>query len=95
MGRFQVAHIREQGQDLIVIFVSDAMHYEPDTERSKALLSLQIASRRAGLAGAVVLVWEYAGQMEVFCHTAFHNFFQSVPYQLLAANINKTLDVAA
>lgn len=95
MEQFQVAHIRKQGQDPVVVFVNSSMQYKTTREQAEIHSALQSASISAGLAGAVVLVWQCGSRMGFFCHTAFHAFFASVSYNVLAANINRTLRIAA
>jgi len=85
--RFKVAHIREQGVDLIIVFVNSSVAHVLDSEKAQLLGALQLCANSAGLRGSAVLVWEggfYADQR-------FHAFFRSAPYATLAANINGEL----
>ena len=87
MQQFEVAHIREQGQDLIIVFVSDRVRHMTDQDRANLSMALTLCSRSAGLAGAVVLVWPGG----FYADRRFHAFFESAPYELLASSINKKL----
>jgi hypothetical protein len=92
MTDFQVAHIREQGQDLIIVFVSDSFGRAPDAEKRATTMALQQCARAAGLAGAVVPVWDNGGgRMGFGAHQNFHPFFQSISLDVVAASINKKL----
>jgi hypothetical protein len=95
MERFQVAHIREQGQDLVIVVVNTSVHHKSDSEKAEILATLQRASISAGLAGTAVLAWESNGILNVYCNFAFHAFFRSITYEAVLASINKTLSVAA
>lgn len=87
MQSFDVAHIREQGVDLIIVFVSDTVRWMSDEERNQILTALTLCAHSADLAGYVVLVWPGG----FFCRKEFHAFFESAPYDILSANINKKL----
>ena len=87
MQTFDVAHIREQGVDLIIVFLDHSVQYKTDAERSQIAGALQLCARSAGLAGTVVLVW----QGGFFADRNFHPFFQSVNFEMLAASINTRL----
>jgi hypothetical protein len=87
MQQFKVAHINEQGQDLIIVFVSDTVQALSSQQKSGLLSALQVCATSAGLRGVVVLLWSNG----VWCDPRFHPFFASVPYDFLYANINKEL----
>jgi hypothetical protein len=57
MQQFDVAHVRERGVDLIIVFVNDRVRYMSDEDRGALAVALTLCARSAGLAGAVVLVW--------------------------------------
>lgn len=88
MQSFKVAHFREQGVDLIVVFVNESVGRMADSERQRILNALQLCANGAGLAGSVVLVWPRG----FFCDPNLHPFFRSVPYPALVRNINRQLN---
>ncbi len=87
MQNFKVAHVNEQGQDLVIVFVSDQVQFRSSQEKDSLLASLQICASSAGLRGAVVLLWRNG----VWCDRRFHAFFASVPYANLVRAINREL----
>lgn len=87
MTSYDVAHIREQGEDLVIIFVSNDFGYIGDTEQSRQMVLFQRAANSARLEGNVVLVWENGFRAP----RGYHSYFESVPYNVLLSNINKTL----
>lgn len=87
--QFDVAHLHEQGQDLIIIPLDSAFGYKNGTEQSAIRVQLQSCASAAGLAGTVVPVWDGGGGRMAFL--APHNwvaYFQGLTLQIVAANIN-------
>lgn len=61
MPSLAVAHVREQGVDLIIApLAADFGHKDPGTQRA-VIAEIQLRSRSAGLAGTVVPVWDGGG----------------------------------
>lgn len=87
MASFDVAHIREQGVDLVVVFVRAQARSLSNVDADKFTAALTLCARDAGLAGTVVLVWPGGFRAP----QSFHPFFRSAPYERLAASINKKL----
>lgn len=89
---FDVAHIQEQGQHIIVIFVASSFGHKSTTEQNEVWENLQACAASAGLAGTVVLVWESGrGRMGFLAPSQWNRFFSSVSLSVLAANINRKL----
>lgn len=55
MTDFKVAHIREQGADLIIVFVADQVRWLPDDEKKGLSNALTLCAHSAALKGHVVL----------------------------------------
>ena len=92
MQKFKVAHIREQGQDMIIVFVNAQVGTWSDERREQLSEQLQICANSANLAGLVVLMWQTPlGHSKFSAPKQWHTFLQSVSYQMLAGNINKEL----
>lgn len=92
MPRFEVAHIREQGVDLIIIPLDDGFGRKTSSEQNQIILELQIRARAAGMAGTVVPVWDSGGaRMAFIAPPKWHPFFTSLSLALVAENINKEL----
>lgn len=87
MQSFDVAHVREQNVDLIIVFVDQRVGRMTDQERAEISARLALCSRSAGLAGFVVLVWPGG----FYADRRFHPFFESAPYELLAMSVNQKL----
>jgi len=91
MTTLDVAHIREQGVDLIVIPLDDSFGRKTNAEQNRACTELQIRARSAGLAGTVVPVWEDCGRMAFLAPHNFAPFFRSIGLSYVFSRINKTL----
>jgi len=91
MPAFEIAHIREQGQDMIVVPLDDQFDHKPNATQQEIIHELQMRARGAGLAGTVVPVWEAGGRTKFIAPRPWHPFFQSVSIQWVAMNVNRTL----
>jgi hypothetical protein len=92
MASYEVAHIREQGQDIIIIPLERSFGRKTKHEQEEVCAALQLCASDAGLAGSVVPVWEEAGgRMGFLAPKPWHTFFKSMSLVAVAANINKKL----
>lgn len=91
MPHIKVAHLRQQGQDMIVVPLDDDFGQKPGNEQRNAIAELQIRSRRAGLKGTVVPVWDNGGRMAFIAPQPWHPFFSSLDLSTVWANLNKEL----
>lgn len=90
-AQFDVAHVREQGQDMIVFPLNSQVQYRSDQERSQMMYALQMCASSAGLAGTVVMMWEANGRTMFMAPPQWHRFFSSVNMLWVAKNVNKKL----
>jgi hypothetical protein len=92
MPRFDVAHIREQGIDIIIIPLNSSFRFKSESEQREIISELQLRASSAGLAGTVVPVWDNGGgRMAFIAPENWHPFFRSIDLQFVAANINRQL----
>ncbi len=92
MPRFDIAHIREQGVDIIIIPLDDSFRFKSQNDQQSTINELQIRASNAGLAGKVVPVWNNGGgHMAFIAPQNYHPFFKSINLQFVAANINREL----
>lgn len=92
MARFEVAHLREQGQDIIIVVVDRSFGYKSNAEQNQIRASIQACATSAGLAGTVVPVWDNGGgRMAFLAPRPWAPFFQSMTLADVAANINREL----
>jgi len=89
---YQIAHLREQGQDMIIVPLESNFGWQTDVDQERTVSYLQPCAASAGLAGTVVPVWDAGGGRMAFrAPGPWHPFFSSINLQEVAANLNKTL----
>jgi hypothetical protein len=92
MARYKVAHIKEQGVDLIIVPVDSSYGLESLNQQQELRDELQRHASSAGLAGTVVLVWKKAfGDMEFLARPQLHPFFVSLTYERVLAIVNREI----
>lgn len=91
MPRFKVAHIREQGIDLIITPLDDAFGLKSENDQHAIIEELQMRASSAGLRGTVVPVWNQSGQTRFIAPRNWHAFFRSVSMGFVLQNINREI----
>ena len=91
MPSFDVAHIREQGVNLVIIPLNASFGSRGTSDQQEMLAELQLRSEAAGLAGTVVPIWESCGRMAFLAPPNWHPFFRSISLSYVARNINRQL----
>ena len=89
---FDIAHIREQGNDLIMVIVPTKFDRYATSDKQLVSASLQKCSKEARISGKVVLVWNKPnGSMGFFGPTPWHPFLKSINMRWVKARVNKEL----
>jgi len=92
MPSYDVAHIREQGIDLIIVPLQSTFGGLPQAEREATIQYLQRCANSAGLAGTVVPVRDAGGgRMGFIAPSNWHPFFNTINLGVVATNINLSL----
>lgn len=91
MPRFKVAHIREQGIDVIIVPLGASFHQKGEVEQTEILDELQTRANAAGLAGTVVPVWTIGNRMGFIAPRNWHPFFQSISWDHVLLNVNREI----
>lgn len=91
MADYEIAHIRQQGQDMIIVPLDPAFGTKPPSIQQSITEQLQICAQSAGLAGIVVPVWRYGNGFKFIAPTPWKAFFQSLHWNDIVRNVNKTL----
>jgi len=91
MAKFKIAHIREQGVDLIIIPLESSFGHKTDGEQHKTVSALQLCANSAGIAGTVVPVWQEGSGHRFIAPNNWHSFFKSFGWNDILRNINKEL----
>ena len=92
MSKVDVAHIRQQGVDLIIVPLDRQFGHKSNADQHEVVRHLQFVARSAGLAGTVVPVWDHGGGRMAFLAPAnWRRFFQSISLPWVWANVNREL----
>ncbi len=92
MAKYQVAHLCEQGQDIIIVLVNRSFGHMSQVEQNETCNSLQACASSAGLAGNVVPVWDGGGgRLAFLAPQQWAPFFRGLSLADVAANVNREL----
>ena len=89
MPNLKVAHLRQQGVDLIIAPLDNEFGRKTRQDQQEIVSEIQMRSRAAGLAGTVVPVWDNGGgRMAFIAPNNWHTFFSSLNLRAVWANVN-------
>ena len=92
MPTYRVAHIKEQGIDLIIVPLSSDFGHKDSQQQNEIIEALQAHATGAGLAGTVVPVWDAGSRrMGFVAPSNWHSFFGSLTLARVFASINKQI----
>jgi len=91
MNTFKIAHIREQGVDMIIVPLSSSFGARAQSDQDETIEALQQCAAAAGLAGTVVPVWRSGSSYRFICPTNWTPFFRSLSWNQITRSINRTL----
>jgi len=92
MPNFKVAHINEQGVDLIIIPLEQRSGILSQQEQNATIAELQVRANGVGLRGTVVPVWDAGGgQMAFIAPNQWHAFLGSLNLPLVMASLNREI----
>lgn len=94
MPTFQVAHLRRDGQDVIIVPVDRFFGVRSSAEQARIQEAFQRSAVAADMPGVVVLVWEDAsGRMAFRAPPPWHVFFESIDMVYVATGLNGSLSL--
>jgi hypothetical protein len=91
MPRYKIAHVHEQGNDLIIIPLESSFGYRSQNDQHAEIGEFQMRANAAGLRGTVVPVWDSAGRMAFIARRDWHPFFASIDLAWVGRNLNREL----
>lgn len=92
MPSVQIAHLREQGQDMVIVPLDRSFANKTTQQQQGAIAELQARSMAAGLKGRVVPVWDAGGgRMGFIAPQNWHPFFKSIDLHGVMASLNREL----
>ncbi|PWE39599.1 hypothetical protein C9I50_18180 [Pseudomonas prosekii] len=94
MARYRIAHIKEQGQQMIIAPLDSSFNSRSQDEKNDFMNAFQAAATSAGLAGRVALIWKSGSMVHFMAPQPWHPFFRSQGiYQTIMSSINKELTI--
>lgn len=92
MTTLEIAHVREQGIDMIIVPLDRSFHHKTSPQQNAARNEIQVRANSAGLRGSVALVWDAGGgRMGFLAPPNWVNFFRSISLGWVFANLNREL----
>lgn len=94
MPTFQVAHLRRDGQDIIIVPVDRSFGKRSPAEQARIQEAFQRSAVCVEMSGVVVPVWEDpAGRMAFRAPPPWHDFLMSIDMVYVATALNRTLSL--
>jgi hypothetical protein len=92
MPSLKVAHIHEQGVDLVIVPLDIGFGDRPHDVQVRTIAEIQETTQRAGLKGDVIPVWDSgAGCMSFIAPQNYHPYFNSLSLDTVYQNLNREL----
>jgi|SRR5579883_954231 len=92
MPCFDVAHVREQDTNMIIVVVGESFGAKSKDEQCRIADFLQLCAGRAGMMGTVVPVWEKQGGLMGFVAPQdWKRYFSNLRYVDVTRNVNRKL----
>ena len=92
MPTLKVAHLRQQGVDLVIAPLDSDFGRKTHQDQQEIVTEIQMRSSSAGLAGTVVPVWDNGGgRMAFIAPNNWHPFFSSLNLRAVWANVNREI----
>ena len=91
MPSFKVAHVKEQGVNLIIVPLDSSFGHKMSSDQHTIINEIETAAHSAGLTGTVVPVWLNSGRAQFIAPRNWHSFFQGLSWNQVIDSLNKTL----
>jgi hypothetical protein len=91
MPRLKIAHLREQGQDMIIVPLDTTFGSRSRQDQRNAMAEIQARAHAAGLAGTVVPVWDGGGRMMFIAPPQWQSFFRGLNLRAVEMSVNREL----
>jgi hypothetical protein len=96
MPTFQVAHLRQDGHDVIIVPVDPSFGKRSPAEQSRIQEAFQRSAAASDMPGVVVPVWEEAnGRMAFRAPPPLHEFLKRIDMVYVATALNRSLSLEA
>jgi hypothetical protein len=92
MPRYQIADIKVQGHDVILVALEAAFGRKPENEKQRSLAEFQLRCRGAGLRGGVAILWPTGAQTHFMGPANWRSYLQSIDLTYAVANRNRWIE---
>ncbi|MCW2315668.1 hypothetical protein M2322_001202 [Rhodoblastus acidophilus] len=91
MPSIPVAHLTEQGQDMVIVIMDPRFAQASPSQQEATIGQLQQRANACGLKGTIALVWDGGGRMDYLVPQPWHDFFRSITLDDVRARINSAI----
>lgn len=91
MPAYEVAHIREQGQNMLLFPLASAFGQRNQSDQGAILSELERRAHAAGLAGRAAAVWESGGRTHTLGPRNWSGFLRSIDLRFVRMNVNREI----
>lgn len=91
MPTIELAHIREQGQNMLLFPLGDSFGRKSESEKHSILSELERRAHGAGLAGRAAVLWESGGTTYSIGPKNWANFLRSISIYDVLRSVNKSI----
>ena len=91
MPKLKVAHIREQGQDMLIFPLDQSFGNKSSVDQNDALAELECRAHNAGLAGQAVAIWQHGSHTHFRGPSNWQSFLRSISMGWVLSNVNREL----
>ena len=94
MPSFKVAHLQEQGQNMLLFPLDNSFHHKPEHEQSSIVDELEARAHAAGLAGKAAVFWEHGGRGYFRGPRQWQPFLRSIGVRWVMMQVNREVSWA-
>lgn len=91
MPTFKLAHIREQGQNMLLFPLDRSFGLKSEAEKSLIVQELEDRAHGAGLAGRAAAIWESGGRTYTLGPKPWAGLLRSISIRHVLASVNKSI----
>lgn len=96
MPSFKIAHVKEQGVNVIIVPLSPRFSDCTEDQRASVIAAFQTAAEAATLRGRIVPMWRSGGsQVRFIAPPDWASFFERLKWKVVMRNLNRELDCPA
>lgn len=91
MPKFIAAHLREQGQDMLLFPLESSFHHKTADQQAAVVEELEARANATGLAGSAAVFWEFGGRGYFRGPRQWQSFLGSINLRWVMAQVNREI----